>query len=405
MQGNYLYEKVLPLIDYCGDIKKGGGTYHSHFSPNNVRRLYVSPDGAYVKYHVNAGVGLEKHVSFNAQLAGECILCEDYVPMLNVLSADRVCASIEDVVICTIGNNGGELDYRELDFAMLLKGYQSGRDVKAAIASRYKRLDAFIIYDGTITEFLKRTADCSDALKALTDSAFVRENCQVERFHEEWYKGYGSSGQFYNLDREGSPLNEHFKKVIQKREEAKKTEDFERYKKERNAGKLEEFDRRYKQAKQLIRGYTKLRILQRDSGENAALGYQLPQAKFLELGRSDGVEGKPPKLVHVTDAKCKIEDNSEACKSYAMSFYAEMCQSMLESLNKLKSEYPLTFKVLMKEMDRAIKIPPTLEQMNVGFEGARWADSVANMCGVLNVLCCGDNSMDGKEKWLEVIQK
>lgn len=181
MKGSYLYDMVLPLVDYCGDIKGKRQTYSQYYSPNNIRRLYLSPDGAMVMYHVNAGKGLRKTVSFNGGMVQQCEMCADYVPMLYVLSADRVCASIEEVVICQRGDNGAVLDQREMDFMGLVKSYKgSGSDLKDTIMNRYKRLHSFMVYSGSIKEFLASTGSYDSALRVLTDSEFVQRGCSVE---------------------------------------------------------------------------------------------------------------------------------------------------------------------------------------------------------------------------------
>lgn len=412
MKGSYLYDMVLPLVDYCGDIKGKRQTYSQYYSPNNIRRLYLSPDGAMVMYHVNAGKGLRKTVSFNGGMVQQCEMCADYVPMLYVLSADRVCASIEEVVICQRGDNGAVLDQREMDFMGLVKSYKgSGSDLKDTIMNRYKRLHSFMVYSGSIKEFLASTGSYDSALRVLTDSEFVQRGCSVEIFHDnDWYKGYGSSAQFYMLDRQGSPLNEHFKKVLTKITEQQKEADLDNFKKERVKGVQAEFDTKYEQALQIIKGYTRLRKLEAEHGQSF-LGGILPKEMFLTLAPVDNL-GKKPNLVRIDELKKMglkeaLTYNKGVCEEYSMKFYTYMVQALLDTLIRLQAVYPTMVMELLSDMDRAIRVPPQLESINQSLckplKGTRWLDSVANLCWFLNLVCVVDNEYDSKERWMKCI--
>lgn len=411
VSGSKLYDMTLPLIDYCGDIRGNHEGYSQKYSPNNIRRLYISPDGAMVMYHVNVGKGKRKAISFNSEVVQECSSMPDYKPIIHVLSSDRVCASVEDVVICTGSNNGAVLDMREMDFSGLIKSYKGGgSDIKQQIMNRYKRLNSFIIYTGTITSFLNNTRDVDSADRVLTDSKFVSSSCQIELFHnKDWYKNYGFSAKFYVLDRQGSPLNNHFIKVaevITKREEES---GYEAFKKERVKGLQANFDDAYAKALNLIKGYTRLKIMESKNGASY-LGVSLPSPAFLILMQTESLKNKP-NLVKTIEAsgssKEVLEYNIKVCNEYCASTYSVMIETLLKGLTQVYQIYPLTITELLNELDRAIKVPANLQSYNSQLpkqlEGVRWINSVANMCAMLGFLCIANfNQLDG-EAWLKCI--
>lgn len=411
VSGSKLYDMTLPLIDYCGDIRGNHEGYSQKYSPNNIRRLYISPDGAMVMYHVNVGKGKRKAISFNSEVVQECSSMPDYKPIIHVLSSDRVCASVEDVVICTGSNNGAVLDMREMDFSGLIKSYKGrGSDIKQQIMNRYKRLNSFIIYTGTITSFLNNTRDVDSADRVLTDSKFVSSSCQIELFHnKDWYKNYGFSAKFYALDRQGSPLNNHFIKVaevITKREEES---GYEAFKKERVKGLQANFDDAYAKALNLIKGYTRLKIMESKNGASY-LGVSLPSPAFLILMQAESLKNKP-NLVKTIEAsgssKEVLEYNIKVCNEYCASTYSVMIETLLKGLTQVYKIYPLTITELLNELDRAIKVPANLQSYNSQLpkqlEGVRWINSVANMCAMLGFLCIANFSQLDGEAWLKCI--
>lgn len=411
ISGSRLYDMTLPLIDYCGDVRGNHEGYSQKYSPNNIRRLYISPDGSLVMYHVNVGKGKRKAISYNADVVYECSSLPDYKPIIHVLSSDRVCASIEDVVICTGSNNGAVLDMREMDFTGLIKSYKGGgTDIKQQIMNRYKRLNSFIVYNGTLTDFLNRTRDVDTADKVLTDSQFVASSCQIELFHNtDWYKNYGFSAKFYSLDRQGSTLNNHFVKVAEVMSKRNEEAGLEAFKKEKIKGVQSTFDETYNKALNLVKGYTRLKIMQSKNGISY-FNIQLPEPTFLILMKTKGLENTPNmvKLIEASGSdKEVLEYNTKVCKEFCASFYSVVLESLLKGLVAIQDVYPLTVMEILNEFDRAIKVPAYLQTYNSKlpkqFEGVRWLDSIANLCILLGVISIADFKQIDKEAWLKCI--
>lgn len=411
IKGSYLYDLTLSLIDYCGDIKNGHTIYNQRYSPNNIRRLYISPDGSVVRYHINVGKGIQKAISYNSDALIACSSRPDYVPIIYVLSADRICASVEDVVICTGSRNGAKLDPREMDVTGLIKSYKGGgKDLKDLVMNRYKRLNSFIIYDGTLQDFLNNTKDMNVADSVLTDSQFVQSRCRIEFFHKnDWYKYYGYSAKFYYLDRQGSPLNNHFLKVIEVKQKRADKEDFEKFKKDKVRGVQTEFEDEYKKALNVIKGYTKLRVMESKQGRSY-LGVALPDPQFLILMKTDVTKNSPNLVKEIEPSgslKEILEYNKRICKEYRMKMYMELVSCLINGLISLGNKYPLLVKEILTEFDRAIHVPDTLNELNmqlpIPLEGHKWIDSVANTCALLGVITIANFKQTGKEVWMGCI--
>lgn len=236
INGSTVYNKVLSLVDYCGDIARNIKTgvtaeYNPIFSPNNIRRLILSPDGAMVYYHVGVGLGLRKIEYLNPKMVEYVQNLEDYTPMTAVLYADRVCSSIEEVIILTRSSNGStSLTYRELDFQSLLKNYKgNGADLEDMIKSRYKRLYAYVVADMTLEDFM-------NSLKTVKDSSYTQlakqdflADATIHVFNENWSEHWGSAATYYLLDRESSKLNLHFKEVKETLANARKKKNVDEF--------------------------------------------------------------------------------------------------------------------------------------------------------------------------------
>lgn len=412
VKGDYLYNQVLPLIDYCGDIRRGNGNYSHRFSPNNIRRLILSPDGAMVFYHINTGAGLMKNVGFNPNFVYSCCIQPDHVPMLHVLSADRVCASIEEIVFCQRGMNNGTLGDNEFELTGLIKGYKGGSsDLKQVIMQRFKRLHAFIISPDDVKTFLGNTQDCNSSFKTLTSSEYVRGTCQVLLFNEQdWYKHYGSSAKYYDLDRQGSPLNNHFNKVMETIEKNKKAESLNNYKKERTKGISEEFDKEYKKAMNMLKALGKFLSMYKAS-EGCVFDVKIPIVKQVYLHPVDGYTFKTPILTEPKDANMSEADvykyNITKLKGFCNNLYFELFEKAVTNLSVINQTYPTCKELILSLADGAIKPAPNfdaiLEHLGCNFNGTRWNDSVANLFVLLSFECLNGNEGLDKEVWMKCL--
>lgn len=108
-------QKVATLIDYRGDCAKydastGPRMYSSDFSPNNIRRIVISPEGVMVVYHrairVSGSSRPYNFVRFNAVDLYKEEQSQNYKPLLSLLSSPLICSCLEEIVIWGSGENG-----------------------------------------------------------------------------------------------------------------------------------------------------------------------------------------------------------------------------------------------------------------------------------------------------------
>lgn len=294
----YCYRKALSLIDYCGDIRRGGGSYSKNFSPNNIRRIYISAEGCAVMYHLTMGGKKIKTVSFEPELVMKARESEGYKPALIALKADRICASIEEIVFCLEDKNNLGMYGADGDFSILLSGSQLGTDLNA-LKRRYSRLTSVIMANCTISEFLSGTEDYNASDKLLKDSEFVKGCSSIQDTgNDEWYKKYGSSAQYYTLDANGSPLNNHFKLLIDKIEKTKREnaiKEFSGSSEDEGSNKVE---RLYNQAVIMINAWN---YLCQGYTDGMLFGKYLSESEMKEVRLSlyKGIEAKECKYIRV----------------------------------------------------------------------------------------------------------
>lgn len=390
-KGKYMYDAVLSLIDYCGDIRKGGGMYNPEFSPNNIRRIILSPDGVIVQLHISAGGKpkiLKKTIS--RQKLEEAIYAEEgYTPGIRSVLADRICGSVEEIIVC--GN-----------------GIQQFLDVESDISfiqrpdghCRIKRLAAVIQYQGSIIDFLNGVGNIDNPMTLLRDTDFVRNNCTViDILGKDWYKNYSTTAKYYMLDRDGSKLNKHFKKIVQdfdaKMDADKKSE----FMSERNKGLLSDLEKQHNRSYFL--GYGFLSLMKNTKGTQTVLSEcvsNLPVLPLLELYKVGIKEKKLPCFRYKDKPKDMSEkqaltENLEKCKLWNQKVYTNGVNCMVAGLRSVEDTYPHLVDTFLKHNNSLCTIRVdggyTTNSGHV-FEGKSFDASVGNMFGVLSFLYLKD---------------
>lgn len=414
---DYCYNLVNPLIDYKGDIAKGNKndmkvSYSADFSPNNIRRLIISGDGVVVNFHIKVGNSLSKVKSFSdtdkARMV-QCLYMDKYKPMLWVL-AERVCSSVEEVIICT--KNKGSIDLsRELDFSGLLKNKNGVSDIKSAIMQRYPRLAYFTIVNCDIVSLRNNpeVLECTSPYKLISETNFVKSNSSsITHFRDDWYNNYGHHS-VYSLDKDGSPLNNHFKEVKADFEKMKKDKALAEIKSNRLKEVSNEFDKTIKMYAGVYTCIKNLGIIIQSEGLNyISKDINRLNVKLLDL--PDKLKEDFTKLTDKNDCSNFIKN----IRNSSTIMYTYLSQWFFDSILKLKSDYPITVDILLSSMDRRIAVPPNcqniVEQLGISFEGKNMASSVANICAYS---CClfitdvGEHNMTkyyDKSHWLKYFE-
>lgn len=117
-----IYNIAFNVIDYCGNIAKGNSNYSEYFSPNNIRRLIISPDVVRAEFYISVpNIGLVKQVNIPSSMLQQLEYMEGYVPIVQIIATDRICSSIEEIVFLINSNDGQtRLGPQEYDFASLV---------------------------------------------------------------------------------------------------------------------------------------------------------------------------------------------------------------------------------------------------------------------------------------------
>lgn len=403
MSGDYLYKEALGLVDYCGDIAKTKNgnevVYNQDFSPNNIKRLVISPDAVLIFYHIAT-----RHCpKFKVKMINPMMLqaiqyMEDYVPLTAVLYADRICASVEEVIILSSSNNGDvSLTTRELDFSSMLKTYKSGStDIVDSIRNRYKRLYAYTVANTSFQKFMSWYQEIAqqDRIGYLLSKQEFFDDAKKQIFHEDdWYLGYGTSANYYDLDKEGSPLNKYFKTTIAKIEsENKKSKVDESIKDEveKSKGKFEKELNLYRgtlrcanrlKTMLLTQGYKFMKV----HGLNTSFEVDrltLAKTKFTKEGTKDyNVREETGSELSL------ISQNLNALKKWRMDLYSSIYTEFMQNLNILCREYSTMVKVMLQDFPKSgvhgvagVQIPVLFEDLSVSFEDGSFLNSMSKIC-------------------------
>lgn len=119
------------------------------WSPNNVKRVIISPDGVCVEYHTTTVMnGAKKRYDykvFDVESTMQCLNSPKAKSILSVFSDNRVYSAIEEIVILTKSMQGLTLRGDELDLSGI--GIQNKADMKKSLESRYRRLVHIVLIE------------------------------------------------------------------------------------------------------------------------------------------------------------------------------------------------------------------------------------------------------------------
>ena len=411
IKGSYFHDKILSLIDYRGDIAKKAQigaeftVYSQDFSPNNIRRFVISPDGALVQLHIPVqGIPTIKSLRLPTKFYNEISCLDDYIPMLNCLSEDRICASIEEVVIVPNSNDGSvQLNYVEQNVSGLVKGYKGNdesKDVVGDIAKRYKRLRDFCLVTdlsfADVEKYIRSNPNSfvADSEDFETDITYIHEN--------DWFEGYGSSAKFYLLDAKDGRLNLHFQKVRSHYEEQEKQDKLESFKKEQLKGidgkhekALNTFKYMYEAKKMLHYFFTKTPS---NIVDKSLFASYMPEPVVLN-GVGKLKETKSIKLKQGNSSssseKSKYNENIKLLNESSSRIYSETVTLLLTCISSLPEPVQC---VVMHDCEKSIRIPKNAEPLNQKisqvtgkkFEGENIKNSMLNACTLLTRVFVSD---------------
>ena len=219
--GAYCYDLALSKVQFSSDTSK--------FSPNNVRRIFISGDGVLVQSFIDTGSGKFKQCTFNPTKAFNCFCDKGYKPIVQCL-VDLVCSNLEEIVFCTKSSSGTNLNQAELNLSALLKGYSGSLspDLSKSLLGRFPRFREIVMFNGLLSDVLSLTKDSNFGKSVKTFSDYISEKglLYVQQLNNEsWFAHHRLRPQHYLLDVQGGSLSKYFdsvKSAVEKSEKESK---------------------------------------------------------------------------------------------------------------------------------------------------------------------------------------
>ena len=233
--GTYCYDIALSKVQFSSDT--------SQFSPNNVRRLFMSGDGVFVQLFVNTGTGIYKKGIFNPAKAFDCFCDKNFKPIIQCL-IDLVCSNLEEIVFCMQSQSGVNLSQAELNLTAILKGYTGSisPDLAKTLLGRFVRLRSITMFNGSLNEVMELagTSDFRDYSKLFSDCVSDKTRLKEQSLgNAEWYNNSRLRPQHYMLDVQGGKLSKYFSTVKERLESALKSDKITEMNKQRFGKKQE----------------------------------------------------------------------------------------------------------------------------------------------------------------------
>lgn len=399
MKGDVIYQKAFEnLVDYCNFISKG--SYADKYSPNNIKRLIVSPDCIEMHYHIALpnGGGRVKRLPISPQMLQAASNCEDYVPVMRILGTERVCGSIEEIIMLVPSNDRSVfLSSTELDFVSLVKSY-SGRSgsIEESIKRRYKRLHDFVIAQvsyGEYTKFMQMHGNHGkDFLCELP--IFANQNIKMLNNDEDWYRRWGSAGQTYEADKIGGCLHEYFTNFEKQRDAKLKKDAVDKHKEGINKEAQEKFDKAFQNYRKMYSAYRQVLQLTNDGVLTVE---RLNPYGWVSLMKCKGIPEKYPRVEESNSDGKALSENLKRIQEGMTELQKGLATGLANNLRGIMQKYPVTVAVSNHE-GGSLVMPEVVLAVNSGLDfrasadgGKKPKEMFVNMCYML-VRLCGDRT-------------
>lgn len=388
-----IYNIAFNVIDYCGNIAKGNSNYSEYFSPNNIRRLIISPDVVRAEFYISVpNIGLMKQVNIPSSMLQQLEYMEGYVPIVQIIATERICSSIEEIVFLINSNDGQtRLGPQEYDFASLVTSYnrRSG-DLLDTIKKRYVRLRYITIANISMNQFMSLKRDKSTVIGELSPMQGVSE---IKKIHDEedWYKHWGNPAAaktYPTMDAVGGHLHNFFQDYIKKVVALEKQKSIDDYKSKRYDADKKRFETELKRFEVIVKLRNRLRKVINEHGYISGVSKGL---NFLDV----------PELIEYPDMKPYpsvkpkgnmnlgevYKFNEEAIKTYTKEFVRVFATSFILMLHEFMTQYPVTFRTMTHGAETTVVVPnevltqaSELSRQGYTLDGTSIMASVVNIC-------------------------
>lgn len=434
---------------YCQDIAskalgapEEGKEKAVDWSPNDVRRLIISPDMIVVQFFTHAM--RRQIIDPNKYMA--CTMTGKYKPMIGVLAGQGrsyVCSNVEEVVICMKSSNSNfnlQLQRDEANYLNLIdktklrvaNGVSADKAVLNEINSRFKRLRAVLYFNCDINTFCNQYLPMGQQpTTTLADNSHIMKIAQIHslKTKDTWWREYALRPANYpRVDAKGGTLENRFLSVRKHFEKMQATESAEKAKKEYVGELSEKWKTAVKNYKQIVFAivgmYSLIRKNEKGAYSDAArieerirtmVGtiVKLNPVAYADLDKAYSEDKKFMGLlrgigVQVTDAdkisgdlKTVYNDATQIIMTASHALYGELCSLFADTIVTLYISFPYVISVICSEYKGSIQIigkaTNSLAQLSKIYKGSleqgSMTNSTRNMCCVLALLALSDTAV------------
>lgn len=219
----YCYSLVLKKFTEGVNLEQAGCV--ARWSPNNLRRIIISPDGVLLQYFTTSGAHtnklLQPVVFKDRNKCSQCFIDGKYKPIVSMLVGKRICSSLEEIIYLTKSSSGLQLPETELRLQELVersKVQSSEKELLDNIGDRFVRLRALIFMDLSMQELTSDKEFSKNVKNPLflfaDDDYFKGKVIKVYDIHKnDWWNHTRLRPQYYGLDAEGGSLSTYFDRV------------------------------------------------------------------------------------------------------------------------------------------------------------------------------------------------
>lgn len=369
LTADYIQQIVAPAVLYTKsalNMQKANIQFKDNYSPNNIRKIAISPEGTIVYYHVPVGGKQFQIKYYSSAILMECEMMKGYKPIINLIKTPYVCSSIEEIVFITQGSDGSYLTSSE-------QWYSGDKNLVD-----FKRLRDIVIYSGTLQQYMAEDrSGFSDEL-SLADATFIHK--------DDWYKNYGYRPKYYTVD---EPLKKRFEKIAVYYKNNEKNSEKDKRDKERTKTLQEDFDRVFKRFKSLCKCISKVKKLQEAVGVRSILNKSDIDTAFEAYERNivtcnfykfSGHEKYNTRIINLDASSDKeaLERNIEVAKDSFSLIYNCLLNAMLKQLKLYSNLGEQSLEIAKSAITKEYK--GLSEDIGIPIKDCGYPKSIANIC-------------------------
>lgn len=388
-------------------------------SPNNIRRIIISPEGVCVYYYVNVPTACKQ---FSVLDYRQSIKDPKVKLMLQNLYTGAQITSIEEIIVLTTSMSGNEeLSPNEYSPSTIInrRGVQSLDGCKNA----YKRLRYITVIRGIpFAKFLQ-------AIGKEKNIDFISEIPDIQNYAEiteingkDYYTKNGisiaSRTAYPNYDGQGGVLVKYFSAIKAKKDAQIKREFIENERKEKYAELYNTFNKNFNMYEYYFTGCVRIYNIINKQGLNAysQLSSSIKPIK-VTLYKVDGIkESKSYNLnMDKIEEETALKENIKILNDAIVTIYLDVVKELYNQVISLSNAKPITARILMDSCDCVVA--PKGKNLNAlndeiqsklgkSFTGVSMRDSFANACAYLCKYFVSDPNNEisvycEKSKWME----